>query len=79
MWVWGGVCGYFSVNLRAFQSNLLPSATRMQVADYSETSADFSKGVGRHDSDGDNFHIYIPMLKPQTYLAGTNHSYNKTN
>ena len=55
--MWGGeVCAYFSVNLRAFQRNLLPSTTRMQVVDYSETSAHFSKGTGRHDSHDDNFH-----------------------
>jgi hypothetical protein len=53
----GEVCTYFFLNLRAFQRNLLPSATRMQVADYSERSADFSKGTERHDSHDDTYRI----------------------
>jgi hypothetical protein len=51
------VCAYFSLNLRAFQRNLLLSASRMQAADCSERSANLSKGTGRHDSDDDKFHI----------------------
>jgi hypothetical protein len=64
---------YFSVNLRAFQRNLLPSAIRMQVADYSETAADFSIRVQGVTTQKMTISVCIPISKPHIYVPGTNH------